>query len=300
MTEKSSHYGAILVSFFFIYIVWGSAYLANAWGVKEVPPFIYAGIRFSVAGLMIIVPCWILGWLNISKQQLKNCLIAGIALFAFGNGALVWALKYIDSGLTSLITSIEPLIMVLLMWKFKSQPPTWNSWLGIALGITGMAILVGQPQYVGNITWLIALLAVLFAIFSWTCVHIWMITADLPQSAIQGAGLQMLIGGCILLCLGWLNNDFIDFNFSQVSEKVRWALLYLIIFASIGAFSAFNYLIPRVSPISIAASTYINPVVALLLGWWWNNEILDSRIFVAALFLFAGVFFINLSKRWRL
>jgi len=298
MSENQSekNLGLIVLAFFIVYIVWGSTYLANAWAVKAIPPFLLAGTRFTIAGLIMLLFCKLAGLSYTTKNQLRNTVYAGFFLFAVGNGLVVWALQYIDSGMAALIVALQPLVVALMMWKMKSQPPGNSTWVGIILGIIGMVILVGQPKLVSNWLGILGVLGVFVAIISWGYIAIWMTDADLPKSLFQSAGLQMLGGGIILLLIASLMGELGAFSWSNLTPKAVWSFVFLIVFGSIIAFTSFNYLILNVPPTKLVTSTYINPVVALFLGWWLNHEELNFQSMIATSFLLIGVFFINAQK----
>ena len=150
MNKTQPDFGRILLAFAIIYLVWGSTYLANTWAVLVIPPFFLAGLRFVIAGILMLGFSWLFGKVHFTWAQFKNASFAGLFLFAMGNGLVVWALQHVDSGIAALVVALEPLIVVLLMWKMKNDRPTWNSWLGLSLGIIGTILLVGQLQFVSN------------------------------------------------------------------------------------------------------------------------------------------------------
>lgn len=297
MLQKQSDTWLILLALATLYVVWGSTYLANAWAIAVVPPFLLAGGRFLLAGTLMMGVSAVFHPIKITRHQIKHAGIAGLMLFALGNGLVVWALQFVDSGIASLMVAFEPLLVVLLMWKIKSDRPGWNSWLGLALGITGMLFLVGQPQFVSDPKWLLGVAAIFGAIFSWGYISIWMTTADLPKSLIQSAALQMLIGGFILIVMGLFNGEWAVFDWVAVTNKALLSFIYLVIFGSILAFTAFNYLLKKVSPTLIVTSAYVNPVIALFLGWWLNHEAISLQSLGATVLLVGGVVFISLDKR---
>jgi len=281
------------MAFFTIYFVWGSTYLANAWAVKAIPPFLLAGIRFTVAGGLMLMLGLLFGVKKVTKEQIKNSLFAGFMLFAIGNGMVVWALQYVDSGMAALIVALEPLIVVMMMWWMKAERPKWNSWVGVLLGMIGMVFLVGQPHLASNSQFLLGVVAILVALIGWGYTSIWMTDANLPDSLFQSAALQMLFGGLILLLISSVLGEYNRFNPDLLTSKVLWSLVYLIVFGSILAFTSFNYLLKKVSPTKVVTSTYVNPVVALFLGWWLNSEVINSQSFLATALLIGGVIFIQ-------
>ena len=293
MSNSRREFWLIGISFFLIYVVWGSMYLANAWGVLYVPPFIYAGCRFVPAGLLLYLFAYFTDAEKITKLQVKNTIIAGLLLFAIGNGLVTWALKFVDSGIASLFVAFQPLVVVFLMWLMRSKRPNIYTWIGVFIGLVGMFLLSGQPQFFSDREWLIGVGGIIIALFSWGYCLIWMKDADLPKSIFQSSALQMLFGGLMMLMISGFLGEWNGFEFNNVPASAWYGLGYLIVFGSILTFSAFNYLVTKVSADKVSTSTYVNPVIALFLGNWLNAEILTEQSILAAILLLTGVLFIN-------
>lgn len=287
----------IIISFLIIYFVWGSTYLANAWGVASIPPFLLAGTRFTTAGVILFLFAFSVEPIAISKTQLKNSAIVGFMLFTLGNGLAVWALKFIDSGISAIVISLQPLVVALMLWIFQSKKPNAGTWGGIVLGITGMLLLVGQPKFVADPSAFLGFCGLAVALLAWGYMAIWMPVADLPKSMFQRTALQMLFGGTAMLILSPLIGEWTDFDIKNVPARAYWALAYLIIFGSLIAMTAFNYLLANVSPTKVVTNTYVNPVIAVFLGWWLNGEEITLQTIAAAALLLTGVFFIIQSRR---
>jgi len=295
--ENTAPDAKILLAFFIIYFVWGSTYLANQWAIADMPPFLMAGMRFVVAGVLLYGYCMLTGKKSPTRAQIYNTLFAGLFLFAMGNGLVVWALQYVDSGIAALVVAFEPLIVVLMMWKMKNEKPTINTWSGIILGIIGMGLLVGQPEFINDAKWLWGIMAIFVALIAWGYISIWITDANLPESLLQSAALQMFFGGILMLIMGLLLGEYPLFDYQKIGARAFWSLCYLIIFGSIVAFTAFNFLLKNVSPTKIVTSTYINPVVALFLGYYLNKEGISSQSLLAAGLLIIGVISINWKRK---
>lgn len=296
MSENNRSFWLVVLCFIIVYLVWGSTYLANAWGVKVVPPFLFAGVRFLMAGIILLAITHFWSPIKVTSKQLKNTAFAGFLLFAVGNGLVVWALQYVDSGITALVIASEPLIVALLLWKIKNKKPIALTWIGIFMGIVGMVILVGQPNFSSSLEVLKGIGAIFIAMIAWGYVSVWLPEADLPKNLFQSASLQMIFGGAMMLLLSFFFGEYSQFDWSLVDSKVIGAFWYLLFFGSIVAFSAFNYLLKNVSPTKVVTSSYVHPVVALFLGWRLNEEIIESQSLVAAAILLISVFFINKAK----
>ena len=286
----------IILSFVIIYIVWGSTYLFVAFAVEEIPPFKMAGIRFTIAAMLMFLMAAILGKLTaVTFQQFRNAAVAGMMFLGVGTGGTAWALQYIDSGLTSLIISTEPLIIVLMMWAMLNKQPSVKAFLGIGLGLLGAYLLVAQDQiFVGQEDWF-AVLAIGVSITTWGYATIFVSRADLPNTQMVNTGIQLGAGAAVLWIASWITQEP-PINLNQISWRAWGSLGFLIIFGSIIVFSAFNFLLKQVSPAKVATSTYVNPVIALLLGWWLRDELVTNQSILAAVILLSGVFLINSDK----
>ena len=296
MTEDKRDIWLIPLCIFIVYIVWGTTYLANAWGVKVIPPFLFAAVRFIVAGSFLLLISSFFKPIKISWNQFKNLAFAGLLLFGIGNGLVTWALQYVDSGITALVISLEPLVVALMLWYLKKQKPQINTWLGIALGIFGMTLLVGQPRFVSSWEWMIGFSFIFIAMLAWGYISIWISTADLPESVFQSASMQMILGGLMLLVSSFGMQEIQNFDWSTLTQRAIGSWIYLMIFGSILAFSAFNYLLLKVSPTRVVASSYVHPVIAMALGFFLNHEKITTQSILAAGILLIGVVLINRDK----
>ncbi|WP_340198602.1 EamA family transporter [Ascidiimonas sp. W6] len=287
----------IVLAFFSIYVIWGSTYLLNKIAVKELPPFMLASIRFITAGLLIFIICKLIGVkIAITKKQLKNTIIAGFLFLTFGNGVVVWALKYVDSGFAALEISAQPLVVLLLMRILQGKKIQLMSLVGVILGIIGIYLLVSQKQVISREGSIIGMLMIFACMISWAYGSLFVGKAEMPTNYFVNTGYQMLMGGIMLFISSVLLGEQWTYP-EQWSDPVRWSMLLLIIFGSIVAFTSFNYLLKYVSPEKVATNTYVNPIIALLLGWYFLNEEITKQSIIAAVILLTGVYFINTRKK---
>jgi drug/metabolite transporter (DMT)-like permease len=212
---------------------------------------------------------------------------------ALGTGLVVWAEQWVDSGMAALLVSFEPLVVVVLLWIMRGQNPQLNSLLGVALGVLGMFLLVGQPQISTDRHTLIGVAGIAFSLLAWGYASIYIGQANLPSSKMQSAGMQMMGGGVSLLAMSFIFGDYKQFAWANLTGKGIFSFFYLVVLGSLLAFSAFNYLLSKVSPEKVATTNYVNPVVAMFLGWSINNEQITTRSLLAAAVMLTGVFFIN-------
>jgi len=287
----------VILAFFSIYVIWGSTYLLNKIAVAELPPFALASIRFVSAGVLIFIIAKLMGLsLLITKKQLINTVIAGFLFLTFGNGVVVWALKYVDSGFAALEISAQPLVVLLLMRIFQGKKIKAMSVIGVILGVIGIYLLVSQKQLITQEGTVLGMIMIFACMISWGYGSLFVAKADLPSNYFINTGYQMITGGIMLFITSMLFGE--TWTMPGVwSQSVQLSMVLLIIFGSIVAFTSFNYLLRAVSPEKVATSTYVNPIIALLLGWYLLNEQITQQSIIAAVVLLTGVYFINTKKK---
>lgn len=294
---KSKNIVPIVAAFFSIYVIWGSTYLLNKVAVSELPPFMLASVRFITAGILIFIICKILGKsLVITKKQLLNTIIAGFLFLTFGNGVVVWALKYVDSGFAALEISAQPLIVLLLMLLLQGKKIQPMSIVGVVLGIVGIYLLVSQNALIAKEGSVLGMVMIFMCMLSWAYSSIFVSTADLPSNYFVNTGYQMVAGGLMLLLSSIVFGEKWTVP-TAWSGSVQISMLLLIVLGSIVAFTSFNYLLKAVSPEKVATSTYVNPIIAMFLGWYFLDEQITGQSIVAAIILLTGVYFINTKKK---
>ena len=296
--DKPRNIVLIIAAFFSIYVIWGSTYLLNKIAVTELPPFMLASIRFITAGLLIFIIAKLIGFkLKITLKQFANTAVAGFLFLSFGNGVIVWALKYVDSGFAALEVSAQPLVVLLLMRFFDGKKIQTMSIVGVILGIIGIYLLVvSQKEIVTQQETMLGIVMIFTCMLSWGYGSLFVAKADLPSNYFVNTGYQMITGGVMLLIASlafgekWISPI-------EWSQKVQLSMLLLIVFGGIIAFTSFNYLLKTVSPEKVATSTYVNPIIALALGWYFLNEQITTQSIIAAIILLTGVYFINTKKK---
>jgi drug/metabolite transporter (DMT)-like permease len=289
----------IILAFFAIYVIWGSTYLLNKIVVTEVSPLYLASMRFTVASVLIFIIAKAMKLkLAITSKQLKNNMIAGFLFLVYGNGVFVWALKYVDSGFAALLASIQPLMVLAMMRMIDGKKIQRSSIIGISLGVIGMYLLVSQEQIVYQEHSLIGILMIFSCIISWSSGSLFVARAELAPSYFVNTGYQMLTSGIMLFIVSFLFGETWTSPLNW-SSSAQWSMGLLIIFGSIVAFSAFNYLLKEVSTEKVSTSAYVNPVIALILGWYILDEQITGQSIIAAIILFTGVYFINAKRTLR-
>ena len=287
----------IVLAFIAIYVIWGSTYLFNKIAVTELPPFFLASIRFFIAGILMILLAIISKQnLSISKKQLSNSVIASFFFLIYGNGVFVWALRYVDSGFGALVASTQPLFVLFLLRLIDRKPLQKKSIIGVCLGMIGIYILVSQKELTTSEGSLLGIFMMLTCVLSWSYGSVFVSKADLPKSFIVSTGYQMLAAGFVLSIISLSINE-------QWSSPLTWStniqlsMFLLIFFGGVIAFSAFNYLLKVVSPEKVSTSAYVNPVIALFMGWYFLDEVFTIQSIIASVILLTGVYFITSRKR---
>lgn len=287
----------VIIAFVAIYVIWGSTYLFNKIAVTELSPFFLASIRFLVAGsLIMIIAKALKKSLVITKKQLLNCSISGFLFLVYGNGVFVWALKYVDSGFAALLAATQPLFVLLLLRLIDQKPMQKKSIIGVLLGVFGMYLLVSQSEITVSEGSLLGIFMMFTCVLSWSYGSVFVSKADLPKNFFVSTGYQMIIAGFILIIASFgFNEQWITPNLWTF--KVQMSMLFLIIFGGIFAFTSFNYLLKVVSPEKVSTSAYVNPVIAMFLGWYFLGEAFTTQSIVASIVLLTGVYFITSRKR---
>ncbi|GMN08891.1 drug/metabolite exporter YedA [Croceitalea sp. MTPC9] len=290
----------IVLSFISIYIVWGSTYLLNKIAVTELAPFFLASIRFIIAGILIFIIAGLLGHsLTITRKQLINTAFLGFVFLSYGNGVAVWALKYMDSSFAALEISAQPLVILLMMYVLQGKKIQPMSIFGVVLGVVGIYLLVSQKEILAQENSVLGILMIFSVMLFWGYGSLYVKKADLPSNYFVNTGYQMFIAGVFLAIMSLMFAE--EWSWPQTWQTdTQWAMVLLIVFGSIVAFTSFNFLLKHVSPEKVATNTYVNPIVALFLGWLFLDEKITLQSIIAAIILLAGVYFINSKKKLML
>jgi len=288
----------IVAAFASIYLVWGSTYLAIRYAVETIPPFIMGGTRFVLSGALLYVWARSRGAVRPTRTNWRNAVIAGGFLLLGGNGAVVWAEQFMPSGLTALLVSILPFWLVIIEWvRPPHQRPSGAILLGLVLGFAGIVVLVGPSEFGGHEdVSLLGTVVLVFGSLSWAIGSFWSRDAELPASGLLTTGMEMLGGGVLMLLVGSLVGEFSHFDLHSVSRVSMTGLLYLIAFGSLIGFTSYIWLLDKVSPARLGTYAYVNPIVAVVLGWAIAGEKLSARTAVAAAVVICGVALITIAR----
>ena len=289
----------VLVAFAIVYVVWGSTYLAIRVAVETLPPFLMAGVRFLIAGGMLYTGLRLRGVPAPKAIHWRNSALVGTLLLLGGNGLVVWAEQTVASGVAALVICLSPVWFALFDWcRPGGRRPVATTWLGIFIGFCGVALLVGgsRGNFLGANVSVGGLIALMIACASWAAGSVFSKYSAKPQSPFIGAAMQMLCGGVALCLVAAGNGEIARFRWSQASHASLFAMLYLIVFGSWIGFSAYIYLLKVSTPAKVSTYAYVNPVIAVLLGWLILGEPVTARVLWASLVIIAGVVIITLPK----
>jgi drug/metabolite transporter (DMT)-like permease len=288
-TKPSANRLRIVLSFLSIYIIWGSTYLAIRYAVETIPPLYTAGLRHLTAGTVLLVGALAKG-LRPTWAQIRASIVIGFLFFLVGHGSLHWAEQFVPSGLAALLIAIEPIFVFLLS---SAAARTWriNGMLlvGIALGLAGVGVLLRGTTLETRHGFTLGSVMILIGAFSWSVGIMYSRRSHLSGNPLLLSALSLLSGAVMLLAAGAIVGETRNFSFAHVSTKSWISLGYLILFGSVIAFTAYNWLLEHYSPTLVATHTYVNPVVAVLLGWAFAGEALTAKVAVAATLVVAAV-----------
>jgi drug/metabolite transporter (DMT)-like permease len=281
---------AILAAFFAIYVIWGSTYLGIQVALESIPPFAMAAGRFVFAGLALLL--WALRERpeRPTPRQFANTTLLGCLFLVAGNALVVWAETHVPSGLAALLAGVTPIWTSLLLWLLPGgRAPTAGMVLGLASGLAGAALLVAPGQLGGAPVHHGGALALVAASLAWSAGSVLTPRLDLPRHRPLSAALQMLTAGMILTVIAAAVGDLRGFDVRAVTPRSAVAFAYLVVFGSLVAFSAFAWLLQVSTPERTSTTAYVNPVVAVLLGWLFAGEPITPRTLVAGLLIVGAV-----------
>ncbi|MDO9232825.1 MAG: drug/metabolite exporter YedA [Methylotenera sp.] len=290
MTNKNQTL-LILAALFCTYFIWGSTYLAIRFGIESFPPFLMAGIRFTIAGVILYIVMRFLGAPNPTKQQWLGASAVGLLLPALGNGTVCYVQQTVSSGVAALSIATAPIWMAIFssIWGHKICT---KEWLGIAVGLVGIVLLNLGGSLHGDFA---SALLLIFAAASWSFGSVWGKRLAMPQGLMASAA-QMLAGGVALLMMSATQGEAWP---QTISLKSWGALLFLVVLGSLVAYSAYQYLLKTVRPLVASSNTFVNPAVAFALGIWLANEHVTRIELIALGVILVGVYLVLSATHYK-
>jgi len=296
-TSAKATRSQIFIAFAAVYIIWGSTYLAIRFAIETLPPMLMVGTRFFAAGGIMYVWLRARGAAAPKAIHWRSAAIVGILMPVFGTGVVVWAEKRVPSGIAALLVAIEPLWIVLLQWlRPGGKRPSAAVIAGVALGLAGLYLLVnpGGDREQGS---LFVEGVLVLAALSWAIGSLYSRNAPQPEVHFLGTGMEMVVAGAVLIVAGLVAGEAGAFSFAAASAKSWMAMLYLITFGSIIAYTAYVWLLSTVSPTLVSTYAFVNPVVAVFLGWAFASEPLNARMIAAAAIIVGAVALITMGGK---
>ena len=290
-----------LLAFGIIYFVWGSTFLAIRIGVREVPPFLLAAMRFTTAGLLLFAWTAMRGERLPTVRQWMSASLLGLLIFVGDYGALFWAEKRVPSGVAAVMLATIPAFMALAeITMLRTQRMTARLAVALLIGLGGVAVLVSRSLNVGGAAIdTTGALALIVASIGWAIASSLTRILPLPESKPMSAGAQMLTGGILLAAGSAALGEFRGFRAAAISPGAWWALGYLIVAGSLVGYTAYVWLIHHESPTRVGTYAYVNPVVAVMVGYYFGGEPLTSRTLLGTLLVLVSVVVITTAPRTR-
>jgi drug/metabolite transporter (DMT)-like permease len=280
----------LVASFLAVYLIWGSTFFAIRIGLESFPPLLLAGTRHLAAGIVLYLLFRKRGSPP-TKQQWLTAAVTGVLLLFAGNGGVCWAEQTVPSGITALLVATVTLWMVLVDWlRPGGHRPSARVLTGIVIGFTGLLVLVG-PAHLGNSNRVnpVGAAVLVLASLAWACGSLYSKHGSLPSSPLLGAGMQALCGGVLLWIVGLLTGEGANLHVASITPRAWLAALYLAVFGSCIGFSAYLYILKKSTAARVATYAFVNPIVALLIGWGFGGEGLSSRTLLAGAVILTAV-----------
>src|SRR6266571_3271060 len=293
----------IIVAFAALYLIWGSTYLGIRFAIETIPPFLMAGARFLIAGMIMYAIAWSQGISESNWRNWRTSLIIGACLLLGGNGGVTISEKYIDSGLAALVVAIVPIYIVLLGWLTGMAPrPTPVMWMGLAGGFVGVGTLFGPGLHVHSTAGrnpAIGISILLVTSFIWSAGSLYSRVAKHAASPFLTAAQQMICGGILLLFAGVVTGELPRFHPGSISMLSLGSFVYLVIIGAVVGYTAYIWLLRHCDPAKVAPYAYVNPIVAVLLGTFFAGETVTVRTLVAAGLIIGSVALVITAQQLR-
>jgi len=291
----------LLIAFAGVYILWGSTYLAIRVVLQTIPLCLMAGSRFLIAGIIMLVWGFLAKHQFPSKIELKRSAVSGILLLVLGNAGVLYANRFVStSGIIAVVVAITPFWVVLLQWLMnRNKKPALSVWIGIALGMIGMAVLAGPENLKGiGANSHIGIAVILVSTLCWAIGTLYAGAGSQPSSPAYNASFQMLSASIVMFVLATATSEWQTFDATIIDEKSIFSFWYLVIGGSVLGFTAFMYIARNASPASATTYAYVNPVIALFLGWWLGNETINLQTIIASCLLVGAVALVVTKPRF--
>jgi drug/metabolite transporter (DMT)-like permease len=280
----------VAAAFAAVYIIWGSTYLAIRFVIETLPPFFMAGTRFVIAGVVLYILVRVRGASKATLPQWRSAAVVGGLMLMGGHGAVVWSEQWVPSGLASLLIACVPLWFALLIWLYYRTRPSSGVVAGLILGFAGVGLLVGRVGALGGSQVdIVGAAVIVTGALLWASGSLYSRSARLPSSQLLATAMEMIVGGILLLLASLATGEWMRVRLDQVSLRSTLSWVYLIVFGSLIGFTCYMWLLKVATTEHVSTYAYVNPVVALFLGWALASETLTAQDMVAAAIILASV-----------
>lgn len=283
-----------LFAFAAIYVIWGSTYLATRYAIESIPPLMMIAVRSMTSGIILYSISKFKGKEKINRENIVPLITLGAMFFLVGHGALAWAQQYVPSGMAAVLVSAEPLWIIGIEWFFlKDTRVKRRGIVGLLLGFGGIVYLISSTS-TGSISDnnILASALIVVCTLSWGGGAVYSRVANVPKSPVLSSGMELIFGGTLVLITSIIIGEPSQFHLSQVTLKSFLGLIYLIIFGSVIAFSAYIWLLGHTSATRISTHTYVNPIIAVFLGWLLANEQITLALLIASTIIIISVYLV--------
>ncbi|MEK7677438.1 MAG: EamA family transporter [Verrucomicrobiota bacterium] len=296
--QNAAPQGRVMAAFTAIYLIWGSTYLGIRFAVETLPPFLMGGSRFLVAGAILYVWQRCQGAPVPARFHWRNAIVVGALLLGIGNGGVNWAEQRVASSIAALLIAATPLWFAVLDWlRPGGRRPYFQTMIGIATGFAGMVLLVtSQGKVNSHAIDPSGTAALMLASFCWAAGSLYARYTPKPEAPLMGVALQMITGGMVLLGAGLVVGESAALDWTEVSFRSAVAFVYLTIVGSLIGFTAYSWLLKVSTPERVSTYAYVNPVIAVFLGWACAGEVLTLRTLWAAAIIVLGVIIITTRR----
>ncbi|MGE5458698.1 MAG: EamA family transporter [Methanococcaceae archaeon] len=282
-----------VLAFGAIYIIWGSTFLAIRYAVATIPPLMMIGVRSISAGLILYLISRFKTKEKIKAEHILPLIAIGAMFFLIGHGLLSWSQQYVSSGMAAVLISAEPLLIIGLEWFFlKDTRVKVRGVMGLILGFAGIIFLILSTAGDVSSTNFLASGLIVVGALSWSGGAVFSRVANVPKSPLLSSAMELIFGGILVIIASSVIGEPAHFHLNQVSLKSFLGLLYLIIFGSVVAFSAYVWLLGHTSATRISTHTYVNPIIAIFLGWLLANEEITTSLIIASAIIIISVYLV--------
>jgi drug/metabolite transporter (DMT)-like permease len=286
------------LAFLAVYILWGSTYLGIRIAIESIPPLAMAAIRHSIVGLILFpIFRWKTG-IRPSRTDWQTAIVTGVLLLCVSNGGLSWAEQRVPSGVAALLVATISLWLVIIDWlRPGGHRPTPRVFAGLTLGFAGLALLAGPANFGGTRTDPFGTVLLMFCAFVWACASMYSKHRAAPSSPLLVVGMQSLAGGAALWIATLVTGEFRQLHFAAITTRSWLAVLYLVVCGSFMGFTAYLYILKKSTATKVATYGFVNPVVALFLGWLFVSEAITTRTIIAAAIILTAVILVITGPR---